>query len=60
MKNIGNQSANEMPDSTKNDRKGLVKWLKRIGIAGFLFFLIKGILWLTVGAAVLRYIGCEG
>lgn len=34
-------------------------WLKRLGIAGFLFFLIKGILWLTVGAAVLRYFGCQ-
>lgn len=22
-------------------------WLKRIGVAGFLFFLIKGLLWLT-------------
>lgn len=22
-------------------------WLKRIGIAGFLFFLIKGLLWLA-------------
>lgn len=24
------------------------QWLKRIGIAGFLFFLIKGILWLVL------------
>jgi len=23
-------------------------WLKRIGIAGFLFFLIKGLVWLAV------------
>ena len=23
-------------------------WLKRIGIAGFIFFLIKGLLWLAV------------
>lgn len=23
-------------------------WLKRIGIAGFLFFLIKGLIWLAV------------
>jgi hypothetical protein len=22
------------------------KWLKRIGIAGFLFFLIKGLVWI--------------
>lgn len=24
------------------------KWLKRIGIAGFLFFLIKGLIWLAI------------
>jgi hypothetical protein len=24
------------------------RWLKRIGVAGFLFFLIKGLLWLLV------------
>lgn len=23
-------------------------WLKRIGLAGFLFFLIKGLIWLAV------------
>jgi len=29
--------------------KGTFKrWLKRFGIAGFLFFLIKGLLWLLV------------
>lgn len=25
-----------------------IKWLKKIGIAGFLFFLLKGIAWLFV------------
>jgi hypothetical protein len=25
-----------------------LKWLKRLGLAGFLFFLIKGLLWLLV------------
>jgi hypothetical protein len=24
------------------------KWIKRIGIAGFLFFLIKGLVWLGI------------
>jgi hypothetical protein len=23
-------------------------WLKRIGVAGFLFFLIKGLVWLAI------------
>jgi hypothetical protein len=46
-----------MEETTK--KKGFIVWLKRLGIAGFLFFLIKGILWLTVGAAILRYFGCN-
>ena len=25
-------------------------WLKRIGIVGFLFFLIKGLIWIGIGA----------
>lgn len=31
------------------------RWLKRFGIAGFLFFLIKGLLWLVAGGAILKY-----
>ena len=27
-------------------------WLKRVGLAGFLFFLIKGLLWLVVPAVI--------
>lgn len=27
-------------------------WLKRVGLAGFLFFLIKGLVWIGVAAAV--------
>lgn len=30
------------------EQKGLLKWVKRLGVAGFLFFLIKGLLWLLV------------
>ena len=29
------------------------KWIKKIGIAGFLFFLIKGLLWLFLGVQFL-------
>lgn len=28
-------------------KQKLMKWLKRIGFWGFLFFLIKGLLWLV-------------
>ncbi len=33
------------------------KWLKRFGLAGFLFFLIKGLVWLVVFYAA--YKGCK-
>jgi hypothetical protein len=26
----------------------MVKWFKRVGIAGFLFFLIKGLIWVGI------------
>lgn len=35
-------------DSQKE--KTVVRWIKRFGVAGFLFFLIKGLLWLIVPA----------
>ncbi len=31
------------------------QWLKNIGIAGFLFFLFKGILWLIFGTAIYKW-----
>ena len=31
-------------------------WLKKFGIAGFLFFLIKGILWLVFGTAIYKWL----
>jgi len=34
-------------------------WLKRLGLAGFLFFLAKGLLWLIV-PAVLVWFGVTG
>ena len=30
-------------------------WLRKLGAAGFLFFLIKGLLWLVVPAALLAW-----
>jgi len=34
------------------------KWLKSLGFAGFLFFLIKGIVWLAVFFGISTWIGC--
>ncbi|WP_343634813.1 hypothetical protein [Fluviicola sp.] len=33
------------------------KWLKRAGLAGFLFFLIKGLVWIAV--ALFAWKGCS-
>ena len=43
---MDNPSANS-PDNSSTFKL----WLKRVGIGGFLFFLIKGIAWLFVFAA---------
>jgi hypothetical protein len=32
------------------------RWLQRLGVAGFAFFLIKGLLWLLI-PALLAYMG---
>ena len=37
----------KVENSQENSSK-LKLWLKRIGIAGFLFFLLKGLAWLAV------------
>jgi hypothetical protein len=30
------------------ERGKIMSWIKKIGVAGFLFFLIKGLLWLII------------
>ncbi len=42
----------------KRDQIKFVQWIKRLGIAGFLFFTIKGLLWLII-PAILVYFGIE-
>ena len=32
----------------KEQKQGLKNWLKRIGVLGFLFFFLKGLVWLVV------------
>ncbi len=32
----------------------LLKWLRKLGFWGFLFFLAKGIVWLLIGYFVVR------
>ena len=37
-----------------NDRPGRT-WLKRLGALGFLFFLVKGLLWLAIPGLMLLW-----
>jgi len=41
-------------NSTSDKKVALLKWLKKIGVWGFLFFLIKGLVWLAVGYWVIK------
>ena len=39
--------------------KGIGTWLRRLGVAGVLFFLLKGIAWLFVFWGGAKLIGCS-
>ncbi len=39
---------------------GRRRWLKRLGVAGFMFFLIKGLLWLLVPAGIVLWRSMSG
>lgn len=41
-----------MDENPEKKKCPAVKWVRRFGIAGFLFFLIKGLLWLIVPALI--------
>jgi hypothetical protein len=38
----------ESKATTQTGKRSVRMWFKRLGVAGFLFFLIKGLLWLIV------------
>jgi len=35
-------------------RRPFTLWLKRIGLAGFLFYLVKGLLWIIIPALMAK------
>lgn len=39
-----------MSESNSTQKNKWQAWIKRIGLAGFLFFLVKGLIWLGVFA----------
>ncbi len=32
----------------EEEKKNFKTWLKRLGVAGFIFFLVKGLVWLAI------------
>ncbi len=40
-----------------NSRGKALGWLRKLGWAGFLFFLIKGLVWIAVFYGLGRYVG---
>jgi hypothetical protein len=42
----------DMQDEIEGKRCPARSWVKRFGVAGFVFFLVKGLLWLIVPAVV--------
>lgn len=43
----------------KQSENKLFIWLKKIGIVGFLFFLVKGIIWLLIFYGAFNYVSCS-
>ena len=41
-----------MHEEMQKDTRQAKTWIKRFGFAGFMFFLIKGLLWLIVPALI--------
>ncbi|MCZ6576657.1 MAG: hypothetical protein ACE10E_09370 [Acidiferrobacterales bacterium] len=37
------------------DKRGWRTWLKGLGVAGFVFFLVKGLLWLAVVVLIVLF-----
>jgi len=35
------------------NKSPLAKWMKRFGLVGFIFFFVKGLLWLTIPALLI-------
>lgn len=48
----------ELQEEQPKKRGGFHTWLKRIGVLGFIFFLLKGIAWLFVFWGGVRFLGC--
>ena len=48
MDETKNTGPSDIEENNQEDSPKWVLWLKRIGVVGFLFFLIKGLVWLAI------------
>lgn len=51
---------NTPEQSARHQEPGSRRWLKRLGVAGFMFFLVKGLLWLLVPAGIVLWRSLSG
>lgn len=38
--------------------KKFISWFKRLGVVGFLFFLVKGLVWVAIFVGLGNFVGC--
>lgn len=43
-----------MSMATTGSRQKALRWMKRIGFWGFMFFLVKGLVWIAIGYFVVK------
>lgn len=58
MNSTTSKPLNREKDAPNMEKKNWKTWFRRLGVAGFLFFLIKGLLWLAVFFGLLK-VGCS-
>jgi integral membrane protein len=51
------KESNETEEESETKSRKMYTWVKRIGVTGFLFFLIKGLIWIGVFAGMIK--GCK-
>ncbi|MBW8688245.1 alanyl-tRNA synthetase [Chitinophaga rhizophila] len=43
-----------MENQSSSSKENFIKWIKRFGFWGFIFFLIKGLVWLALAYYVVK------
>jgi hypothetical protein len=53
-----NSTNDEQPQTPADPKPRWRIWLERVGVAGFLFFLAKGLLWVAIFMGLGKLVGC--